>query len=122
MHLGDLVIEDDEIFGDGINVAARLEALAEPGGVCASAAVVEQVRGKVEAAFEDLGEQTLKNIPRAGARLSPAAARRRRGAGDERRTTVPGFGGRPAIAVLPFEHRGTDADAGVSRRRHRRGR
>src|SRR5580765_778136 len=63
VHLGDLVIEDDEIFGDGINIAARLEALAEPGGVCASSALVEQVRGKVAASLEDIGEQPLKNIP-----------------------------------------------------------
>ncbi len=108
LHLGDLVIEDDEIFGDGINVAARLEALAEPGGVCASAAVVEQVRGKIEAALEDLGNQTLKNIP------VPVHVYRLRPLRDGETpvasaTTVPGFGGRPAIAVLPFEHRGTDA-------------
>src|SRR5258705_6624566 len=62
IHLGDLPVED-EILGDAINVAARLEALAEPGGICASAAIVEQVRGKVQGAFEDLGEQQLKNIP-----------------------------------------------------------
>lgn len=108
VHLGDLVIEEDEIFGDGINIAARLEALAEPGGVCASAAVVEQVRGKVEAGFDHIGEQTLKNIPQPVRvyRLRPLVD----GEAPESATTVPGFGGRPAIAVLPFEHRGTDAD------------
>jgi adenylate cyclase len=109
MHLGDLVIEDDEIFGDGINIAARLEALAEPGGVCASAALVEQVRGKVAASVEDIGEQPLKNIP------APVRVYRLRPLADGEDpiavgTTVPGFGGRPAIAILPFEHRGTDAD------------
>jgi adenylate cyclase len=109
IHLGDLVIEDDEIFGDGINIAARLEAIAEPGGVAASAAVVEQVRGKIEAAIEDLGDQTLKNIPHAVRvyRLRPL------GAGETVEsavTTVPGFAGRPAIAVVPFERRGTDPD------------
>lgn len=112
VHLGDLVIEEDEIFGDGINIAARLEALAEPGGVCASAAVVEQVRGKVEAAIEDIGDQTLKNIPQ------PVRAYRLRPLGEGETAleaaepTVPGFGGRPTIAVLPFEHRGTDPDQG----------
>lgn len=109
LHLGDLVVADGEIFGDGINVAARLEAVAEPGGVCASSAVVEQVRGKLEAVFEDLGEYPLKNIP------VPVRVYRLRSAatGDVAAvaagTTVPGFGGRPAIAVLPFEHRGTDS-------------
>jgi adenylate cyclase len=108
VHLGDLIVEDGEIFGDGINVAARLEALAEAGGVCASAAVVEQVRGKVAASFEDLGDQLLKNIPvpvRVYRLRSPSGAEDTTASG----TTVPGFGGRPAIAVLPFEHRGTDA-------------
>jgi adenylate cyclase len=108
LHLGDLVVEEGEIFGDGINVAARLEALADPGGVCASGAVVEQVRGKLDAVFEDLGEQPLKNIP------APVRVYRLRSlaVGESAATTgttVPGFGGRPAIAVLPFEHRGTDA-------------
>ncbi len=110
VHLGDLVIEEDEIFGDGINIAARLEALAEPGGVAASAAVVDQVRGKIDAAIEDLGERTLKNIPlpvRVYA-LRPLAEGET--AAGSAATAVPGFGGRPAIAVLPFEARGTDPD------------
>jgi adenylate cyclase len=110
VHLGDLVIEDDEIFGDGINIAARLEAIAEPGGVAASAAVVDQVRGKIEAAIEDLGERTLKNIPQPVRvyALRPLAEGETAAGGAT--PTVPGFGGRPAIAVMPFEHRGTDPD------------
>lgn len=112
LHLGDIVVTDDDIFGDGINIAARLEALAEPGGVCASAAVVDQVRGKIEAALEDLGPQSLKNIPLPVHvyRLRPLADGETPGASA---TTVPGFGGRPAIAVLPFEHRGADGAPGV---------
>jgi len=107
VHLGDLVIEDDEIFGDGINIAARLEALALPGGVAASAAVVDQVRGKIDAVIEDMGEQALKNIPQPVRvyRLRPLAAGE---VADTTVNTVPGFGGRPAIAILPFEHRGAD--------------
>ncbi|MBI3770345.1 MAG: adenylate/guanylate cyclase domain-containing protein [Deltaproteobacteria bacterium] len=108
IHLGDLLVEGDQIYGDGINVAARLEALADPGGICASAAVVEQVRGKVQGAFEDLGDQQLKNIPAPVRvyRVRPLAS-----SPDDAitsLTTVPGFSGRPVIAILPFENRGTD--------------
>ncbi len=63
INLGDIIIEDDDIYGDGVNVAARLEALAEPGGVCVSRTVVDHVRGKVASDFEDRGEQQVKNIP-----------------------------------------------------------
>ena len=64
IHQGDIVVEDGDIFGDGVNVAARLEALAEPGGICVSARVQEDAVGRLDLAFEDLGEQTLKNIAR----------------------------------------------------------
>ena len=64
INLGDVIIEDGDIFGDGVNIAARLEALAEPGGICLSAAAHEQVRDRLDLAFEDLGEQQVKNITR----------------------------------------------------------
>src|SRR6516225_4692481 len=64
INLGDVIVEDDDIFGDGVNVAARLEALAKPGGLCISRMVREQVRDKLAYAFEDLGEQKVKNIAR----------------------------------------------------------
>jgi adenylate cyclase len=64
IHQGDVIIEGDDIFGDGVNVAARLEALAQPGGICVSGRVQEDVEGKLELAFEDAGEQRLKNISR----------------------------------------------------------
>ena len=64
INLGDIIVEDGDIFGDSVNIAARLEALAEPGGVCISAAAHEQVRDKIEVSFEDMGEQQVKNIAR----------------------------------------------------------
>jgi len=63
VNLGDVVIEDENLLGDGVNVAARLEGLAEPGGICISAAVYDQVRNKLEAEYDDLGERPVKNIP-----------------------------------------------------------
>src|SRR5438045_6024561 len=62
IHVGDIIIDDNDIFGDGVNIAARLEGIAEPGGICISDDAQRQVRGKVDIAFEDMGPQTLKNI------------------------------------------------------------
>ena len=89
IHQGDIVVEDDDIFGDGVNVAARLEALAEPGGICVSSRVQEDASGKLPLSFVDKGEQTLKNIARpvhvyainasgapVAAALPPSSARR----------------------------------------------
>ena len=64
INLGDILIEGDDILGDGVNVAARLEGIAEPGGICISSSAYDQVRGKVAVEFTDLGEQNLKNIAR----------------------------------------------------------
>ena len=68
INLGDVIVEDGDIHGDGVNVAARLEALAEPGGICVSRVVRDQVRDRLEVVLDDMGEQNLKNIarPRAG--------------------------------------------------------
>src|SRR5436190_19705304 len=65
LNLGDVMVEGEEIYGDGINVAARLECLADPGGICISGTVHEQVRDKLTLAYEDRGEQAVKNIARA---------------------------------------------------------
>src|SRR5947209_17262178 len=62
IHVGDIIVDDNDIFGDGVNIAARLEGIAEPGGVCISDDAQRQVRGKVDFAFEDIGPQNLKNI------------------------------------------------------------
>ena len=64
IHLGDVLVEGDDILGDGVNIAARLEGIAEPGGICISDDAFRQVRGKIEAEFADIGEQSLKNIAR----------------------------------------------------------
>src|SRR3974390_1054312 len=64
VNLGDILIDGDDILGDGVNVAARLEGMCEPGGVCLSVSRSEQVRGRIEGEFADLGEQALKNIAR----------------------------------------------------------
>jgi adenylate cyclase len=64
IHQGDIVVEDGDIFGDGVNIAARLEQLAEAGGICVSARVQEDAAGKLDLDFEDIGEQSLKNIAR----------------------------------------------------------
>src|SRR5262252_4521915 len=82
VHQGDIVVEDDDIFGDGVNIAARLEGLAEPGGICVSARVQEDVTGRLDLTFEDMGEQGLKNIAR------PIRVYRVRADGMKRRSTV----------------------------------
>jgi class 3 adenylate cyclase len=64
VNLGDILIDGEDILGDGVNVAARLEGICEPGGVCLSISAYEQVRGRIEAEFVDFGEQALKNIAR----------------------------------------------------------
>src|SRR5271169_1999625 len=77
INLGDVIIDGDDIFGDGVNVAARLEALAEPGGICVSRVVRDQIRDKLPYPFEDMGEQSVKNIARpvrAYAMSAPAVA------------------------------------------------
>ena len=64
IHVGDIMIEDTDIFGDGVNIAARLEGIAQPGGICISDDAYRQVRGKIDVNFQDSGEQELKNIAR----------------------------------------------------------
>src|SRR6201993_2894659 len=64
INVGDVIVEEDDIFGDGVNVTARLEALAEPGGICISRTVRDQIRDKLPYPLEDMGEQSVKNIAR----------------------------------------------------------
>src|SRR5215831_7654416 len=64
VNLGDVIIDGDDIYGDGVNIAARLESLAEPGGICISRVVRDQIRDKLPYSFDDMGEQSVKNIAR----------------------------------------------------------
>src|SRR2546429_2270165 len=77
INSGDVIVEDGDIHGDGVNIAARLEGIAEPGAICVSAIVRDQVQGRLNCAFDDLGEQTLKNISRAmrAYRVRPASGK-----------------------------------------------
>jgi len=107
LHQGDIVVEDGDIFGDGVNVAARLEAQAEPGGICVSARVQEDTAGKLDLAFEDLGEQALKNIAR------PVRAYRiATGGGSATAPETPALAlpDTPSIAVLPFANMSGDPE------------
>jgi class 3 adenylate cyclase len=102
INLGDVIAEEHDIFGDGVNVAARLEALAEPGGIRVSRVVRDQVRGRLDYTFEDLGEQQVKNI----ARLVRVYRVRDDGAPIEQKSPTPPpslpLPDKPSIAVLPF--------------------
>lgn len=107
INLGDVVIEGDDVFGDGVNVAARLEALAEPGDIYISGSIYEQVEGKIEAVFADIGAQTLKNIDR------PVPVYALRGTGVHTNAAPPhraGGGSPPVIAVLPLTNMSSSAE------------
>ncbi len=114
IHLGEVRVEGDRIYGDGVNIAARLEGLAEPGGTCISDVVYKQVRNTLKLACEDLGDQSVKNIPDPvrvyRIRLEPPAAAEAHDLPGMDELTVPGFSGRPAIAVLAFDNLSGDPE------------
>ena len=112
INLGDLIVEQDDIFGDGVNVAARLKSIAEPGGICISGAVYDQVGDRLPIAYEDLGEQHVKNISRA-IRVYKVLLR---GQTSEQTNVIGGQASppasvrKPSIAVLPFANMSGDPE------------
>jgi len=112
INLGDVIVEDGDIHGDGVNVAARLEATAEPGGICVSGGVHDQVRGRLEYAFDDLGDQALRNINRAVRvyRIRTATAHRLLNIATTENRPVLALPDRPSIAVLPFTNMSGDPE------------
>jgi adenylate cyclase len=108
INLGDVIAEEHDIFGDGVNVAARLEALAEPGGICVSRVVRDQIRDKLDLAFDDMGEQQVKNIAR------PVRAYRiglgQRPPAPTSAAPVLALPDKPSIAVLPFQNMSGDPE------------
>src|SRR5712671_500304 len=104
INLGDVIIDEHDIYGDGVNVAARLEALAEPGAICVSRVVRDQVRDKVDFGFEDMGEQQVKNITR------PVHVYRIPLAETDRMKAPLPLPDKPSLAVLPFQNMTGDAE------------
>jgi len=104
INLGDVIVEEGDIYGDGVNIAARLEALAEPGGICVSRVVHDQVRDKLDVAFEDLGEQQVKNIAR------PVHVWRLQLGTKPARAAPLALPDKPSIAVLPFANMSGDPE------------
>jgi adenylate cyclase len=111
IHVGDIIIDDNDIFGDGVNIAARLEGIAEPGGVCISDDTHRQIRGKIDVTFDDMGEQNLKNI------VEPMRAWQLRLAGQAAPAIRPSLPptpdlklpDKPSIVVLPFDNMSAEA-------------
>jgi adenylate cyclase len=114
INLGDVIVEDGDVFGDGVNVAARLQELAEPGGICVSRAVRDQVQvgDRFDVGFQDLGEQTVKNIARPIAvfRVEVDKADAAASAVVPTATRVAPASDKPSIAVLPFDNMSGDPE------------
>jgi len=111
INVGDVVVEGERIYGDGVNIAARLESLAEPGGICLSGTVHDQIENKLALSYEDLGEQTVKNIAK------PVRVWRVRGElgaatplSSRAQAPTLALPDKPSIAVLPFTNMSGDPE------------
>jgi adenylate cyclase len=113
IHVGDIIFDDNDIFGDGVNIAARLEGIAKPGGICISDDAQRQIRGKLDSLFEDMGPQNLKNIvePMRAWRLGVDERSSVLLALDRPAVTEPlALPDKPSIAVLPFQNMSSDPE------------
>jgi TolB-like protein/class 3 adenylate cyclase len=114
IHVGDIIVDDNDIFGDGVNIAARLEGIASPGGICISDDAHRQIRGKIDSAYDDMGLQVLKNI------VEPMRAWRVLTEANSPTSSPtiplpeivrsPAFPDKPSIAVLPFQNMSSDLE------------
>jgi adenylate cyclase len=104
VNLGDVMVEGSDLYGDGVNIAARLEGIAEPGGILVSGTAYDYVRNKVKVGFEDLGTQNLRNI------ADPVRTYRVTGAPVTAHAVPKVIADKPSIAILPFENMSGDAE------------
>ena len=107
IHVGDIISDDGDIFGDGVNIAARLEGIADPGGICVSARVQEDAEGRLDVVFKDSGEQQLKNIARPVRVYRIQIARPEASQASAPMLALPG---KPSVAVLPFVNMSGDVE------------
>ncbi len=110
IHLGDIIIDDNDIFGDGVNIAARLESIAVPGGISISRAVHDQVRDRINVCFDDKGEMALKNIARPVQVFAISGAEESKTIVSSESRPVLALPDKPSIAVLPFANMSGDPE------------
>jgi adenylate cyclase len=113
INLGDVIVEDGDLHGDGVTVAARLEGLAEPGGICISGTVRDHIGDRLDARFDDLGEQNLRNIARPIRVYRVCQADTATTAASVVASPVLALPDRPSLAVLPFQNMSGDPEQAV---------